>query len=119
MTNAITNVTTSIKELTPVSKRSAVTLYSTELKPRQLVVAKLVLIAAALSAILLEVFTTISATVVLLGLSMISSFFIYILVSLLTRAVIAALLSFINQITGGLGVLILAVEVLLDFLLWM
>jgi len=98
LTSAIGAATTSIKGLTPVSKRSDISVaLSTEIQPRQLDPTELALIAAAISLLLVEVFATVSAAVALLGLT--------------------GLLSFLNPLTGGLGALILAVEVLVDFLL--
>ncbi|KUJ18535.1 uncharacterized protein LY89DRAFT_732094 [Mollisia scopiformis] len=91
LTAAITSATTSIKGLTidPVSKRSD------EIETRQL--GELALLGAAISLLLLEVFATIAAAVAALGL--------------------AGLLVFLSPLTGALGALILAVEVLVDFLL--
>jgi len=98
LTSAISAATTSIQGLTPVSKRSDIsTALSAEIKPRQLDPTELALIAAEISLILVEVFATVSAAVASLGLT--------------------ALLSFLNPLTGGLGGLILAVEVLVDLLL--
>ncbi|PMD32338.1 hypothetical protein L207DRAFT_590629 [Hyaloscypha variabilis F] len=100
LTSAISSATTSIQGLTPVSKRSetsAALSPSTEIQSRQLDLAELALITAEISLILVEVFATVSSAVALLGLT--------------------GLLSFLNPLTGGLGALILAVEVLVDFLL--
>ncbi|KAE8445203.1 hypothetical protein EG329_013575 [Mollisiaceae sp. DMI_Dod_QoI] len=98
LTSAISAATTSIKGLTPVSRRSDISaILSTEIQPRQLDLATLALIGAEVSLILVEVFATISSAVAVLGLT--------------------GLLSFLNPLTGSLGGLILAVEVLVDLLL--
>jgi len=97
ITDAISSSTTSIKTLTPgcSAKRSPLDHSLAITEKRQS--ADIVAIGAALTLILIELFATITGAVAILGLS--------------------GLLLFLNPLTGSLGVLILAVEGLVDSLL--
>ena len=104
MTSAITATTTSVKALTPVSKRSP---SSAALQARQLTLAE------ALVAILDEVFATLSSAIADLGLSTFHS----VLVLTGTNDLTAGLLSFLNPLLGSLGGLVLSLEVVVNQLL--
>ena len=101
ITNALKSSTDSVRALTPAcaAKRSisvgSTTLeaYSEPKSKRQLGIA----VAVLLVLIIVEIFATITAAVAILGLSI--------------------LLVFLNPLTGGLGALILAVQLLVDVLL--